>query len=315
MSPVSTQNVTSFSQCSIGNVCSTISNSLNTTCLSPPGSRTTLSLQQCGNGIVEPGEDCDTGGVDSPCCNSSTCRFTSSSVCDPLNSACCTDSCAFASNGTVCRPSIDSRCDIAETCTGFNATCPEDTFVKDKTSCGSGLQCASGLCTSRDQQCAAQGGSLGITKSCSGRTSSSCQVTCADPDTNSDCVLLESNFRDGTECGYAGTCQSGKCKEGNWLDVAKGWYTQNLQIAIPVTVVAGIIVLLTIFSCLRCIFFGRRRSPYQTQQRQPPMAAAGNFGRGRSILNRARGLNRHGLPLREGTSPSPLHPVPRLQRL
>lgn len=123
---------------------------LNTTCLvSPNPSVVTLSLQMCGNGIVEEGEDCDPGsGVNSNCCDASTCKFTSGSVCDPGSSACCTDTCGFAPQGQVCRAALNATCDYAEVCTGSSASCPADVTVKDGTSCGSGLACASGQCTS-----------------------------------------------------------------------------------------------------------------------------------------------------------------------
>lgn len=47
-----------------------------------PGSRNTTSLQQCGNGIKETGEDCDTGGQDSACCDPKTCKFKAGAVCE-----------------------------------------------------------------------------------------------------------------------------------------------------------------------------------------------------------------------------------------
>lgn len=184
-----------------------------------------LRLQQCGNGILEPGEDCDPGSnTTSTCCDAKTCKFRTGAVCDPTNSGCCTSTCQFAAAQTVCRPAVDSTCDIAETCTGTNATCPADTHVADGkcqfvlsvgafgglnalcfilpgTSCGSnGLACASGQCTSRDVQCKAQGATLGITKSCPSNTDSSCSVTCADPKSSSDCIILDNTFIDGTPC-------------------------------------------------------------------------------------------------------------------
>jgi hypothetical protein len=43
-SPVSIRNVTAFSQCSVGNICSVLQSTLNTTCLATPGQRTVISL-------------------------------------------------------------------------------------------------------------------------------------------------------------------------------------------------------------------------------------------------------------------------------
>ena len=99
-----------------------------TSCLVDPDStRSILSLQMCGNGIVEDGEDCDPGvGIDSPCCDAATCKFRSGAVCDPRSSLCCTDQCSFAPSSKVCRVSKDSRCDMEERCTGNSSTCPTD---------------------------------------------------------------------------------------------------------------------------------------------------------------------------------------------
>lgn len=157
-SPVSEKETTRFSPCSIGNICTAIGSSLNTTCIvdqsasnnprvisyvpdqcparmtSGVGDSSSLFLfswhseQSCGNGIVEDGEECDPGSVDSACCDPSTCRFRSGAVCDPVNSLCCTSMCQIAQGGTVCRSSIDSQCDKQEVCDGTNAACPKDEF-------------------------------------------------------------------------------------------------------------------------------------------------------------------------------------------
>jgi hypothetical protein len=100
----------------------------NTTCLidaaNPPA---LVGLQMCGNGIVEVGEDCDPGtGVNSTCCDSSTCKFINGAVCDPLSSACCTQQCSFASSSTVCRAAKDPQCDQPEMCPGNSSACPAD---------------------------------------------------------------------------------------------------------------------------------------------------------------------------------------------
>lgn len=102
----------------------------NTTCLADPGSGVkTISLQMCGNGIVEDGEDCDPGkGSTSSCCDVNTCKFKSGAVCDPASSPCCTDSCSFAPTTQVCRPAKDAQCDQAEMCTGNSSACPTDVF-------------------------------------------------------------------------------------------------------------------------------------------------------------------------------------------
>lgn len=129
------RNVQKFSPCTIGNVCSAMGrNSVKTSCLVANKDVSTISGSQCGNGIVEAGEDCDCGGAsscgDNPCCDPTTCKFTTNSVCDPSNEDCCTSSCQFASNGTVCRPSTGA-CDPQEVCSGTAATCPSDKTAPD----------------------------------------------------------------------------------------------------------------------------------------------------------------------------------------
>lgn len=104
----------------------------NTSCLVEAGAgvRQTISLQMCGNGIVEQDEECDPGeGVTSPCCDSTTCKFINGAVCDPDSSICCTSQCTFSPSTQVCRPSVDTLCDYAETCTGNSSSCPSDTFA------------------------------------------------------------------------------------------------------------------------------------------------------------------------------------------
>lgn len=130
----------------------------NTTCLkSASASRTVISLQMCGNGIVEEGEDCDPGvGHTSPCCDATTCKFTKGSQCDPSSSDCCSDKCAFAPASQACKVARDADCDIRTMCSGSSSECPTSLgnhTQKDGTSCGpsgQGLACSSGACTSND---------------------------------------------------------------------------------------------------------------------------------------------------------------------
>lgn len=260
MNPVSDSSEQKFSPCSIGNICSMfggIDGSVDTGCLvSASEAQTTISLQMCGNGIVEDGEDCDPGsGVSSNCCDSSTCKFTNNAVCDPASSSCCTDTCGYAPSTQICRSAKDARCDTAESCTGSSASCPTDKRSDDGTSCGSnGLACASGQCTSVSQQCKSVGSSMNLTSACTRNAGDTCQVNCEDPTKSNQCVVLSSNLIDGSPCGYGGMCYSGKCKSGNVLNTAMSWYRQNLQIAIPVTVVVGLLVLAILFFILRSFY-------------------------------------------------------------
>lgn len=68
-------------------------------------------LNDCGNGTVDPGEECDGGAV--------------------IGGDCCTSSCTLIPAGTVCRAATDI-CDIAESCDGVNGSCPADLHKPDQ---------------------------------------------------------------------------------------------------------------------------------------------------------------------------------------
>jgi len=105
----------------------------NTSCLLDPNPNAqVITLNMCGNGIVETGEQCDPGeGVQSPCCDSATCQFLPGAVCDPASSPCCTEQCNFSPSTQVCRPAVDPTCDTAEMCTGNSSACPPDLFASN----------------------------------------------------------------------------------------------------------------------------------------------------------------------------------------
>ncbi|KAG9050963.1 hypothetical protein FS837_000626 [Tulasnella sp. UAMH 9824] len=268
MDAVSNVGENQFSPCSVGNICASMQ-TMNTTCLLGADEQVQIiSKQMCGNGIVEDGEECDPGkGNTSPCCDSNTCKFINGAVCDPKSSDCCTNSCQFAPASQVCRPSKDSACDMAENCPGNSADCPSDKTVADGTSCGgNGLACASGICTSPDLQCQQAGASMGLKKACPARNDKSCQVSCQDPSNSQACFTLQATLVDGSPCGYGGKCENNICKAGSVLDTIKAWYTQNLQISIPVTVVVGIVVLLILWRIVSGIMGCCRRAKARRQQ-------------------------------------------------
>ncbi|KAI2642272.1 zinc metalloprotease mde10 [Xylaria nigripes] len=277
MNPSTGPGISQFSACSVGNICSAMArHSVNTECLSDNKNVVTISGSQCGNGIVEQGEECDCGGEqgcqNNPCCNPNTCKFTANSICDPANEECCTAQCQFATNGTVCRASTGT-CDPKETCTGTSATCPADAKAPDGQTCGadgSGLKCASGQCTSRDLQCQVQlGGLEGSTNGVTACDGSSCTVRCKTPDLGPGaCDVIQSNFLDGTPCEGGGHCDHGVCKGSSVWDKIQDFFRSNKEIAIPVGAVIGGLLLIAIAGCC-CSCLGRRQRRRRLAQKAP----------------------------------------------
>ncbi|KAM5367883.1 hypothetical protein ACJZ2D_009794 [Fusarium nematophilum] len=135
MNPRSGQQLRTFSPCTIGAICTAMGRELiDTSCLVDEADAPDINSSECGNGIVEPGEDCDCGGeqgcAEDSCCNPSTCQLRSGAECDPATDGCCTDQCRVAESGRVCRAST-GRCDPEETCDGTSSQCPEDMQESD----------------------------------------------------------------------------------------------------------------------------------------------------------------------------------------
>lgn len=87
MNPSTSDQIEAFSPCSVGNICSAFKRrSVNTTCLTSNKDVSIITENECGNGIVESGEDCDCGGVEgcgtNRCCDPTTCRFVDTAACE-----------------------------------------------------------------------------------------------------------------------------------------------------------------------------------------------------------------------------------------
>ncbi|KAI1210275.1 zinc metalloprotease mde10 [Annulohypoxylon truncatum] len=276
MNPSTAQGITQFSPCTIGNICSAMGrNSVRSTCLSNNQNVVTITGSQCGNGIVEAGEQCDCGGTsgcgNNTCCDATTCKFKDNAVCDPSNEDCCSDQCQFKSSGSVCRDSTGS-CDPSETCSGTSGACPADVKAPDGQSCGSsgaGLTCASGQCTSRDQQCSALVGSVtnnSDTKACDSQT---CQVRCSSSQLGPNaCYDMQQNFLDGTPCEGGGHCSNGNCEGSSFVDQVGSFFSDNKNIIIPVAASVGGLLLIGLSCCMitSCRRRARRRKIAKTVQ-------------------------------------------------
>ncbi|TKA74827.1 hypothetical protein B0A55_05941 [Friedmanniomyces simplex] len=280
MNPSTSQGITHFSPCSIGNICSAIGrNSVKTNCLTDNKQVTTISGQQCGNGIVEPGEECDCGGTEGcgndSCCDPTTCKFASGAVCDDSNEDCC-HNCQLASNGTVCRSST-GPCDPQEVCSGTTATCPADVTAPEGQGCGNGMQCASGQCTSRDQQCKTVMGSYTQGNDTYACDSSGCAISCASPEFGTGvCYGLQQNFLDGTVCGGGGQCLNGQCKGSSVGGQVKSWIDDHKALVIGLAASIGALLLFSLLGCLtRCC--RRRRRVRKASPSAPPMPPPGGW--------------------------------------
>lgn len=256
MNPSTGRGIESFSPCSIGNVCAAINRQADR-CLVKNKDVPIITGQQCGNGIVEPGEDCDCGGeqgcAGNACCDPKTCKYTANSVCDPANEECCTDSCAFATAGAVCRAST-GLCDPEEKCSGTTAACPGDSHLDDGTSCGddnAGLTCASGQCTSRDLQCQAMMGAFPNITNVKACDETSCVIGCSSSRTSANqCSILNQYFLDGTPCPGGGNCQNGICQGSSFIKEAGEFFKKHRNIAIPVGSVVGGLIFIAICWCI-----------------------------------------------------------------
>ncbi|KAF1991453.1 hypothetical protein K402DRAFT_400192 [Aulographum hederae CBS 113979] len=283
MNPATAEGITDFSPCSIGNICSAmLRNSVDTTCLSSNRDVTTITGQQCGNGIVEEGEDCDCGGEaacsDNACCDAATCRFKGNAVCDDSNEDCC-NNCQLSSSDTVCRPGR-GECDPEERCTGSAPVCPADVTSPDGQDCtgdgAAGLKCASGQCTSRDQQCKNVMGTYSQgndTHACDAYT---CQMSCASPAFgNGVCYSLQQNMLDGSPCGGGGHCVNGLCKGSTVGNEIKSWIDEHRTLVIGLAAGIGGFLLILILACI--IRSCRRRSQRKKMAAYRPAPSSANM--------------------------------------
>jgi len=157
----STSTDPTWSACSVAWVEDQISNGKgDCTTFAETGSLQYSSGPTCGNGIVEKGEECDSGATDDSCCTSS-CELAGSAKCSANDDCCDPNTCDVRASGYVCRQSAHPTCDTQqETCDGESAKCPVDLYAEIGVSCaqsGKPGSCFFGECISRVQQCSQHG--------------------------------------------------------------------------------------------------------------------------------------------------------------
>lgn len=142
-----------WSSCSIDQLTIAFSRGMNY-CLRNKPTRL-FDSPQCGNGFVEPGEQCDCGlpeHCENNCCNAQTCMLHSNASC-ATGECCDLDTCRPKMAGSHCRPA-ENECDLPEYCTGESEYCPADVFRRDTEPCdGDQAYCFHGSCRSHANQC------------------------------------------------------------------------------------------------------------------------------------------------------------------
>lgn len=110
----------------------------------------------CGNGFVEPGEQCDCGlpeHCENACCNAQTCMLHSKNATCATGECCDLTTCRPKLAGSACREA-ENECDLPEYCTGESEYCPADVFRRDTEPCDGGqAYCFHGTCRSHSNQC------------------------------------------------------------------------------------------------------------------------------------------------------------------
>jgi hypothetical protein len=209
----------------------------------------------CGNDIVDEGEQCDGGA----CCNENCTLSSSAVVCRGAAGSCdsaesCTGSSAtcpadvLKSSSTPCRAST-GVCDVAENCGGASPTCPADVFAPTSTSCrasagvcdvaesctGASATCPVDAFAATTTSCRASAGECDVAETCSG-TAATCPANSFEPDgeacddanacTNEDECLAGSC--QGTPIqGCGGECGDGSLDEGEACDDGNATFTNG----------------------------------------------------------------------------------------
>lgn len=165
----------------------------------------------CGNGFVEPGEECDCGlsaACKNSCCDASTCKLKPNAKC-ATGKCCDLTTCRPHSAGFECRSAV-SECDSPEYCDGRNEFYPTDYFIHTNATCAMGDCCDLKTCRSH-------------------KTRFECRSASGECDSPEYCDGY-SNFcpnnqlkRDNQECGNGKICLNQQCVGTTKLRTGKSY--------------------------------------------------------------------------------------------
>ncbi|KAJ6656713.1 hypothetical protein lerEdw1_003600 [Lerista edwardsae] len=156
-----------FSNCSVQMYVSVLASGRISCLANVPNFKKVLVSKQCGDGVVDLGEECDCGGAEAckrdPCCNAN-CSFKEGVLC--TSGPCCFQ-CKYFAVGHLCRRQV-AECDLPEYCNGESEWCPEDVYMQDGTPCNKTAYCYAKSCLTHSSLCATifGKGARGAPKSC-----------------------------------------------------------------------------------------------------------------------------------------------------
>lgn len=171
----------------------------------------------CGNGVLDPEEDCDVGHVlqnHNVCCTSN-CRFQEGAVCSPYNHPCCTETCQVAPETQKCYLIYIYECYDTPFCSGTDSRmCPQSRSLPNNSSCGDQGKCWHGNCVPFCQVLGQRLDPPRRLEACTSDTDRTimCKHSCWEPGQGEVCRVMGGAKKDGTPCLF-GYCHKGECIE------------------------------------------------------------------------------------------------------
>jgi cysteine-rich repeat protein len=169
--------------------------------------------ETCGNGVIDTGEECDSGNtVSGSACCTADCKLKTGAVCEDSNGKCCSN-CQFKSSTTKCSTALN-ECENDAYCSGTSGTCSLS-LKADGTTCDGNGRCRSGACLTREAQCI----SVGYTYKASCDTSKACTLICYSSEHGSCFNIVDTDgapikVEDTLPCTVPSSSLTGKCKSG-----------------------------------------------------------------------------------------------------